>query len=111
MMRTKFTAIVGAAFITMIIFMKIDVFQDEYSNPIKPVFDAEEIESVDAGAESASSTVPVLEDKYVSSEKSVENGVVYIIEKYEEYEVYTDENGREVKSLPTGHYSYIRYKR
>lgn len=33
----------------------------------------------------------------------------YIIEEYREYEVFRDENGGILKSIPTSNYDYIRY--
>ena len=33
----------------------------------------------------------------------------YIIEEYREYEVFRDENGDILKSIPTSNYDYIRY--
>jgi hypothetical protein len=33
----------------------------------------------------------------------------YIIEEYREYEVFRDENGNIIKSIPTSNFDYIRY--
>ena len=33
----------------------------------------------------------------------------YIIEEFREYEVFRDENGNIIKSIPTSNYDYIRY--
>ncbi|WP_066062721.1 hypothetical protein [Neobacillus soli] len=51
------------------------------------------------------SDVPVLEEKLEKSEKV--NG--YIVETYEEYEVYKDEDGNVLKSEPTGKIDTLKY--
>lgn len=51
--------------------------------------------------------VPVLELKLVDRKK--EDGS-YIIETYEEYEVYKDGHGEIIKSIPTGHFEYLKYE-
>ncbi|MFY4774502.1 hypothetical protein [Metabacillus sp. RGM 3146] len=35
----------------------------------------------------------------------------YIVEKYQEFEVYKDSKGNVVKSVPTSNYNYLRYKK
>lgn len=52
-----------------------------------------------------SGDVPELEEKLVKTEKV--NG--YIVETYEEYEVYKDKDGNVIKSEPTGKTDSIRY--
>lgn len=50
--------------------------------------------------------LPILEKKLVD--------VTYMdgdrVEVYREYEVYKDENGKIIKSIPTSEYNYLRYK-
>ncbi|MCD7032676.1 hypothetical protein LRR81_00440 [Metabacillus sp. GX 13764] len=58
-------------------------------------------------AEKAAETYSSLEDKLVGTEEK--DG--YVIEKYEEYEIYSDEKGNVTKSVPTSHFSYLRYKK
>ncbi|MBM4763413.1 hypothetical protein [Bacillus sp. B15-48] len=50
--------------------------------------------------------IPSLEMYLVSQEK---NGVE-IIETYQEHEVYFDENGEVIKTVPTSNFDYLRYK-
>jgi hypothetical protein len=52
-----------------------------------------------------SSDVPVLEEKLVKTEK-VDS---YIVETYEEYEVYKDKDGKVLKSEPTGKTDTLQY--
>jgi hypothetical protein len=47
-----------------------------------------------------------LEEKLV--EKKTAGG--YIIETYREYEIYKDDKGNIIKSIPTSNYNYLRYK-
>ncbi|MBD8070425.1 hypothetical protein [Bacillus sp. PS06] len=49
--------------------------------------------------------IPTLEDRLVNTE--LIDG--YIVEEYREFEVYTDEEGNVVKTVPTANYNYIRY--
>lgn len=51
--------------------------------------------------------IPSLEMHLVSQEEV--NG--YIIETYQEYEVYKDQNGELMKEVPTANYDYMRYKK
>jgi len=53
----------------------------------------------------SSSDVPVLEEKLEKREKV--DG--YIIETYEEFEVYKDEDGNVIKSEPTGKTDSLKY--
>ncbi|USK86950.1 hypothetical protein [Peribacillus asahii] len=46
-----------------------------------------------------------LETKLVGQKK--ENG--YLVEIYREYEIYKDNNGKIIKSIPTSHFEYLRY--
>jgi hypothetical protein len=50
--------------------------------------------------------MPILEYKLVDTE--FVNG--YFVETYREFEIYKDENGEVLKSVPTSHFDYIRYK-
>jgi hypothetical protein len=50
--------------------------------------------------------MPTLEKKLVDTEYV--NG--YFVETYREFEIYKDENGEVLKSVPTSHFDYIRYK-
>ena len=34
-----------------------------------------------------------------------------IVETYQEYEIYKDENGQVIKKVPTSNYEYLRYKK
>ncbi|MFD3447370.1 hypothetical protein ACFDTO_22520 [Microbacteriaceae bacterium 4G12] len=34
----------------------------------------------------------------------------YVIETYREYEIYKDENGKVVETVPTANFNYLRYK-
>jgi hypothetical protein len=52
-----------------------------------------------------SSDVPVLEEK-LEKTKKVDG---YIVESYQEYEVYKDKDGNVVKSEPTGKIDTLRY--
>ncbi|MED4224701.1 hypothetical protein [Neobacillus cucumis] len=60
--------------------------------------------AISASAE-PSTDVPETKEKLVKREKK--NG--YIIETYEEYEVYKDENGDITKSEPTGQSDTLKY--
>ncbi|MDQ0200060.1 hypothetical protein [Neobacillus ginsengisoli] len=55
--------------------------------------------------ESPPTDVPVLEEKLEKREKV--DG--YIVETYEEYEVYKDKNGKVIKSEPTSKTDILRY--
>lgn len=35
----------------------------------------------------------------------------YIVEKYQEFEIYKDSKGNVIKSVPTANYNYLRYKK
>ncbi len=50
--------------------------------------------------------LPFMESRLVDT--SEDHG--YLVEKYEEYEIYTDLNGTVVKEEPTGKFEYLRYK-
>jgi len=52
-----------------------------------------------------SSDVPELEEKLMKTERVND----YIVETYEEYEVYKDKEGNVIKSEPTGKTDSIRY--
>jgi hypothetical protein len=52
-----------------------------------------------------SSDVPILEEKLMKTEKV--DG--YIVETYEEYEVYKDKDGKVLKSEPTGKTDTLQY--
>lgn len=45
----------------------------------------------------------------VLENKSEVDGV--IVETYQEYEIYKDENGKVVKKIPTSHFDYLRYQK
>jgi hypothetical protein len=65
-----------------------------------------ELETI-SNEESLNETIiPVLESKLVNSE--IVDG--YKVEEYREYEIYVDESGKTIKSVPTANYQYIRYK-
>ncbi|WP_078544148.1 hypothetical protein [Litchfieldia alkalitelluris] len=49
--------------------------------------------------------IPVFEDRLVDTQ--LKDG--YIVEEYREYELYIDENGKLLKTVPTSNYNYIRY--
>lgn len=51
--------------------------------------------------------VPVLELKLVER-KEMDNG--NYMEIYQEYEVFKDADGKITKSVPTGHYEYLKYE-
>ena len=34
-----------------------------------------------------------------------------IVETYQEYEIYKDENGQVIKKIPTSHFDYLRYRK
>ncbi|MED4403783.1 hypothetical protein ABET41_03710 [Metabacillus fastidiosus] len=51
-------------------------------------------------------SLPVLEKKLVGS--TYIDG--YEVEVYREYEVYKDEDGEIIESIPTSNYNYLRYK-
>jgi hypothetical protein len=51
------------------------------------------------------SMIPTLEDKLVDTQ--LIDG--YVVEEYREYEVYRDQEGKILKSVPTTNYSYIKY--
>ena len=34
-----------------------------------------------------------------------------IVETYQEYEIYKDENGQVIKKVPTSHFDYLRYRK
>ncbi|WP_409291293.1 hypothetical protein [Peribacillus sp. SCS-37] len=48
-----------------------------------------------------------LENRLVGAEE--QDG--YIVEKYQEIEVYSDENGSIIKTVPTSHFEYLKYKK
>ena len=45
----------------------------------------------------------------VLENKSVIDDV--IVETYQEYEIYKDENGQVIKKVPTSHFDYLRYQK
>ena len=45
----------------------------------------------------------------VLESKSEIDGV--IVETYQEYEIYKDENGQVIKKVPTSHFDYLRYQK
>lgn len=49
---------------------------------------------------------PILEYKLVDTDEV--DG--YIIEIYREFEIYKDQNGKILESIPTSNYNYLRYK-
>lgn len=51
-------------------------------------------------------TIPILEMRLVHTEEM--DG--YTIETYQEFEIYEDENGNVIKSIPTSHLDYLKYK-
>lgn len=51
---------------------------------------------------------PVLEYRLVDSKKDKEEG--YIIEKYQEFEIFTKKDGTIYKTNPTNNFSYLKYK-
>ncbi|MFC4323548.1 hypothetical protein [Litchfieldia salsa] len=51
------------------------------------------------------SILPTLENKLVDTK--VVGG--YIVEEYQEYEIYKDQEGKILKSVATSNFSYIRY--
>jgi len=53
------------------------------------------------------SIIPNLEYRLVETSLTVDG---YLLETYREYELYEDENGNILKSVPTANYEYIRYK-
>lgn len=52
-----------------------------------------------------SSDVPVLEEKL----EKIEKVAGYIVETYQEYEVYKDKDGNVIKSVPTGKIETLQY--
>ena len=44
----------------------------------------------------------------LKSRSKIENDIV---ETYQEYEIYKDENGKVVKKTPTSHFEYLRYRK
>ncbi|MBM7692733.1 hypothetical protein JOC77_002164 [Peribacillus deserti] len=61
---------------------------------------------VEADKASKDKGEPILESKLVDTRE--ENG--YIVEKYQEFEVFTDKSGKVIKSIPTAKIEYLRYK-
>jgi hypothetical protein len=53
----------------------------------------------------ANENIYTLENKLVGQKK--EDG--YVVEIYREYEIYKDNNGKIIKSVPTSHFDYLRY--
>ena len=45
----------------------------------------------------------------VLESKSEIDGVM--VETYQEYEIYKDENGQVIKKVPTSHFDYLRYRK
>jgi hypothetical protein len=35
----------------------------------------------------------------------------YIVETYQEYEIYKDKTGQVIKKIPTSHFDYLRYRK
>jgi hypothetical protein len=58
------------------------------------------------GHKRESPQLPILENILVDTK--VVDG--YIVETYREYELYKDENGNVIKSIPTSNDDYLRYK-
>lgn len=64
-----------------------------------------ETETVSSGESEEFMTDYTLE--MIFEERMIEGD--YIIEEYREYEVFRDENGHIIKSVPTSNFDYIRY--
>ena len=71
----------------------------------------DEIEETSGTGEQADEEVklpiPTLEYRLIDT-KLTEDG--FLLETYREYEIYEDELGNTIKSVPTANYEYIRYR-
>lgn len=83
--------------------------QDDYPQ-IPVVNDSSENEEVSAASEEAADPLaglaPELELKYES--ETIEDG--YLVETHRQYEIYRDQDNQVIKSIPTDHIEYIKYK-
>ncbi|KAB2330622.1 hypothetical protein [Bacillus mesophilum] len=83
-----------------------------YNYPQIPVVnDSSENEEVSASAsietaDPLEGLTPELELRYES--ETIEEG--YLVETHRQYEIYRDQNNQVVKSIPTDHIEYIKYK-
>ena len=67
----------------------------------------EEEEDQEANAEESEEALDDYTLEMILEKTTVEGD--YVIEEYREYEVYKDENGEIIKSVPTSHFDYLRY--
>ncbi|WP_080848839.1 hypothetical protein [Cytobacillus gottheilii] len=86
-------------------------FNELYDYPQIPVVNASsEDEDVTASStedvDPLEGLTPELELRYES--ETVDDG--YLVETYQRYEVYRDQENQVIKSIPTDHYEYIKYK-
>ncbi|MGE6260359.1 hypothetical protein ACQKCU_21170 [Heyndrickxia sporothermodurans] len=63
--------------------------------------------SDEGGQDESSSLNPIFEYKLVKTTEDKNEG--YVIETYQEFEIYKDENGIIYKSTPTKNYHYLKY--
>lgn len=62
--------------------------------------------NINEGEEDILNTIiPILEDRFVEREYIDDQ----VVEKYQEYEIYMDEKGNVIKTVPTSNFNYIRY--
>jgi hypothetical protein len=78
--------------------MSIDQHTEEFYNSIPAAV------NVEADEEDVVEVMS-LEKEFVS--KDVIDG--YVVEKYQEFEVYRDSSGKIIRSIPTSNYDYLRY--
>lgn len=68
---------------------------------------ADEKDTEKTNAEEADEAFASYSLEMILEEKNLDGD--YVIEEYREYEVYRDENGKMVKSVPTSNFDYLRY--
>jgi hypothetical protein len=90
--------------ITFVLILLTLVAHLEAPQPLKETTAPTSSEVNNEESESTSERFTLVE-RFVDS-KEVDG---YLVETYRQYEVYTDENGKVIKSVPTSNYSYIRY--
>jgi hypothetical protein len=99
----------GLMFFGFITILSVIAFLNEFnfSNEDNPV-DVPVIHfNFEDNEEESKTHIPILE--YRLDKKEEIDG--YIVETYREFEIYKDENGKVIQTIPTENYEFIRYKK
>ncbi|PLT29610.1 hypothetical protein [Peribacillus deserti] len=101
-MKHLFPILCTAGLLAFAAFMETPgILQEKDTSSMQAVYGPSEDEETSKETE-----VPILESRLIHTEK--EDG--YIVETYQEYEVFKDKSGNEIKSVPTTKVEYLRYK-